>query len=94
MSKRTLEKVRICALFWSHAGTYSLYKAISVFSLCNMVTWAIFPKKILYVGFAMPFFCHQMAKKHPKKRKKICWGEVIFRIGPLKHKARFGHKKQ
>jgi hypothetical protein len=43
----------------------------------------------------MPFVCHQVAKNHQKTRKKICLGEVIFRIGPLKkHKAWFGHQKQ
>jgi hypothetical protein len=35
-----------------------------------------------------------VAKNHPKKGKKILSGEVIFRIGPLKHKAWFGHQKQ
>jgi hypothetical protein len=74
----------------------SLYKAIfSFFPLQYGNFGPFFPKKsFMYVGFAMPFFCHQVAKKHPKKRKKICLGEVIFRIGPLEHKAWFGHQKQ
>jgi hypothetical protein len=80
MSKRTLEKVRICALLWSHAGAYSLYKAISVFSLCNMVTLGQFSKKKSSCRICNAFFvCHQVAKNHPKKgKRKSCWERLYL----------------
>jgi hypothetical protein len=58
-----------------------------------MVTLGHFSQKNPLCRICNAFFLSPSGKKNPKKRKKICLGEVIFRIGPLKHKAWFGHQK-